>query len=47
MQRLDALRVRLVLIVSHWPMVLTIAAALIEHEVLTYDEVYSLVELSA
>ena len=27
------------LIVSHWPMVLMIAAALLEHEVLTYDEV--------
>ncbi len=35
------------LIVSHWPAVLMIAAALLEHEVLTYDEVYSLVELSA
>ncbi len=32
------------LIVSNWTTVLTIAAALIEHEVLTYDEVYLLVE---
>ncbi len=32
------------LIVSHWPMVLMIAAALLEHEVLTYDGVCSLLE---
>jgi len=32
------------LIVSHWPMVLMIAAALLEHEVLTYDEVCALLE---
>jgi len=32
------------LIVSHWPMVLTVAAALVEREVLTYDEVCALVE---
>jgi len=31
------------LIISHWPMVLMIAAALLEHEVLTYDEVRQLV----
>jgi len=34
------------LIVSNWPMVLMIAAALIEHEVLTYDEVCALVAVS-